>query len=209
MANNEKIGILGAGGMARETAAYSLGRVSFFAVNRQFMPDNSEGFIDIENPDLNQAETGIVAALGAPAVRRAMVESWPGREYANLIAQSAEIYTERLGKGVIIAPRAVVTTGVEIGDHTIINVDATVSHDCILGDYVTVCPGAHIAGNVTLEDGVFIGIGAVVSNNIFIASGTVVGAGAVVVKDITVPNSVVVGNPAKTVRVQDDWLKDV
>lgn len=209
MKQSNEIGILGAGGMAREAAAYSLGDVKFFAVNEEYIGSVVKDGIDIKNPSTSQAETGVVAAIGAPAARRVMVEAWPGRKYVSIIADSAEVYTGNIGKGVIIGPGAFIMTGVEIGNHTIINISATVSHDCKLGDYVTISPGAHIAGNVTMRDGVFVGIGATVSNDICIADGVVVGAGAVVVKDITVPNSVVIGNPAKTIRIQEGWLNNV
>jgi len=209
----DNIGLLGAGGMAREVARYSISNVDFFAVSKEYKPTNSLDtdvrFIDIDNPDAIDRILKVVAAVGAPAVRRAMIDAWPGKVYENIIASSAEVFTEQTSSGLIIAPRAVITDNVRLGNHTIINVSATVSHDSELGEYVTISPGAHIAGNVKLEDGVFVGIGATISNGVHIASGSVVGAGAVVIKDVSEQNSILVGNPARLIKVEEEWLRHV
>ncbi len=204
-----EVGVLGAGGMAREVAAFSSDSVSFFAVNKEYLENDNSLLIDIENPNDTLAQTPVVSAMGAPALRAAMLDSWPGNIYTNIIAESAELLTDQLGEGIIIAPGAIITTDTLIGNHVIVNVGATISHDCHLGDFVTVSPGAHIAGGVTLGAGVFVGIGAIISNNVTVAEGSVIGAGTVVINDIQEPNSVVVGNPARLLRKQEGWLRHV
>lgn len=207
----EKIGILGAGGQADEAESFlPPDSVAFRAISKEYIKEPSENKIDIASPEDYQKIVPVVAAIGAPEVRRKMVNEWPGQEYSTIIAEHAYVdRSSHIGEGSIIAPRAVITTGVEVGSHTIINVAATISHDCKLGNYVTVGPGAHIAGNVTIGDGAFIGIGAVISNNIFIAEGCVVGAGSVVIESINTPNTVVVGAPARSIRVNQGWLNEV
>lgn len=207
----ESIGIIGKGGQADEAESFLKdSKVEFYALNEEYIDKENAKQINIVNPDEYQRMLPVVAAIGAPAVRKRMIEQWPGEKFATIVAEYAYVdESSVIGEGSIIAPRAVITTNVEIGKHAIINIAASVSHNCKIGDYVTISPGAHIAGNVELGDGVFIGIGAIVSNNIKIASGVVVGAGAVVVRDIEQSNSVVVGSPAKTIRVNEGWLNEI
>lgn len=205
----KRIGVLGAGGMAREAASYSPYVVDFFAVNKEYVDPLDNRLIDITSPSDEQMVTPVVSALGAPALRMTMLEMWPGNNYGTVIASSAQAFSRKFGRGVIVAPNSIVTTDVEVGDHTIINIGATVSHNCKLGEFVTISPGAHIAGGVELGDGVFVGIGATVSNDIKVASGVVIGAGAVVVHDIMDQNAVVVGVPARVIKINKGWMSEV
>lgn len=204
-----EFGILGNGGQADETASFVIGSsVVFRAVDRVYLNDVAR--VDIANPNEAQRNTPIIAAIGAPALRKEMVDKWPGTEYASVISPHAVIGENVvLSEGCIVAPGAVLTTNIEVGAHAIINVAATVGHNCKFGNYVTVSPGANIGGNVSLGEGVFIGIGATVSNDINIAPGVVVGAGAVVVKDIAQENAVVIGNPAKVLRINEGWMYEI
>lgn len=206
---SEKIGIIGSGGQASEAASY-VGRdiVGFKAIDKEYIKEEDE--IDILTPSEFQKVTPVISAIGAPAVRRSMVEKWPGEKYTVIVSEEAYVGDRvHIGEGTIIAPRAVITTEVSIGKHSLINVAATLSHGDKLGDFVTISPGAHIGGNVELSDGVFVGIGAIISNGLYIAEGTVVGAGAVVVDNIEEPNTVVVGIPAKKIRQNQGWLQSV
>lgn len=210
MTENQRIGIIGSGGQADEAESYERDKkIAFHAVDARYIREHEQQ-INVEEPSESERETSVVAAIGAPAVRKMLIEKWPGKNYHTITSEHAVIDpTARIGKGCIIAPGAMITTNVEIGSHSIINVAATVSHNSKLGDYVTVSPGAHIAGNVRLGEGVFIGIGATVSNGISVASGVVVGAGAVVIRSIEEDNSVYVGVPAKKIAQNDGWLNEI
>jgi acetyltransferase-like isoleucine patch superfamily enzyme len=48
-----------------------------------------------------------------------------------------------------------------------------------------------------------------ISNGVKIASGCVIGAGAVVLDSINVKNSVVLGMPAKAIKENDGWLREI
>jgi len=206
---NEKVGLLGSGGQSAETESY-LGSdtVKFRAIDKAYISRSND--IDIVNPTEDERIIPVVAAVGAPALRRELVEKWPGKNFTKVISKEAYIGKDTLiGDGTTIAPKVVITTAVKIGRHVIINIAATLSHGVELGDYVTISPGAHIAGDVTIGDGVFVGIGAIVSNGVEIAEGSVIGAGAVVINDILDNNSVVVGIPAKVIKLNEDWLRNV
>lgn len=207
----EKIGILGAGGQADEAESYLKdSEVAFNAISSEYIDISKSRQVDILQPNEYQEALPVVAAIGAPATRRKMVDDWKGERFKTIVAELSYVdKTVKIGEGGIIAPRAVITTNVEIGRHAIINVAASVSHNSRLGDFVTVSPGAHIGGNVEIGNGAFIGIGAIISNNVRIAEGCVVGAGAVVIKSVEIPNSVVVGTPARTIRINEDWLYEI
>ena len=207
--DNQRIGILGAGGQADEVQSF-LGKnksVAFKAVTREYV---DAGMIDVENPQDGYKEVPVIAAIGAPKIRKDLVKAWPGNTYATVVSEKVSISkSASIGEGCLIAPGTVITTNVEVGPHSIINIGATINHDCKLGEFVTVSPGAHIAGKVQLGDGVFVGIGAVIKNDVTIADGVVVGAGAVVLKDITEENSIYAGVPAVKIGQNKDWLEKV
>lgn len=207
-----KIGILGAGGQADELKSF-LGAnlsINFYAMDNKYVDHNDEINIDIIKPNNYQKGLPVIAAVGAPLIRKAMISKWPGKNYISVVVESACVdETSIVGSGCIIAPQAIVTTNVKMGDHIIVNIQSSISHNCELGDYVTISPGVHLAGNVKLGDGVFVGIGAVISNNVTVASGVVIGAGAVVLDDVLEPNSVVVGAPARQVNINKGWLGEI
>ena len=139
-----------------------------------------------------------------------------------------------LGKGVFIAPTAVVlgdvTTGedtsfwfqtvvrgdvnrIRIGTGTNIQ-DGSVLHvttdrfPLTIGDRVSVGHGAIVHG-CTIEEDCLIGIGARILDGAIIGAGSIVGAGALVTEGQVVPAGyLVMGVPAKVVRLVSDEEKD-
>ncbi|HZL08158.1 MAG TPA: acetyltransferase [Candidatus Dormibacteraeota bacterium] len=208
---NQAVGLLGSGGQADEVESY-LGQdqeVVFRAVSSGYLDGKAANQIDIAQPGERQ-DIPVIAALGAPDLRRDMVGQWPFDNYCTVIAEEARVDGKaKIGEGTVIAPMAVVTTNAVIGKHVIINIGATINHDAQIGDYVTISPGVHIAGRVKIGDGVFIGIGASIGNNVSVAAGSVIGAGAVVIEDITAENSVAVGIPAKVIKQNEGWLREI
>jgi sugar O-acyltransferase (sialic acid O-acetyltransferase NeuD family) len=201
------IGLLGAGAHARELAEYAGSRgVAFFAVETAFLDAARPQLIDITTTEDSVLAVPVIAAVGAPAVRKRLVDLWGGDEYAQLIAPSAWVSpSATVAPGAVVMAGATVSQGVYLGKHVVINLGATVSHGCTLGDYVTVSPGVNIAGDTTIGSGVFLGVGASVSNGVTICDGAVVGAGAAVIANVDTPGTYV-GVPARKVRDRDGWL---
>ena len=203
----ERIGLIGGGGHADEAEAYAKKDIIFRAVDRNYL--NEKATVDVEHPGSNK-DTPVHIAIGAPGIRRELEERWPGIKYESIISEHAIVDpSAEVGEGSLIAPRVVVTTNVKLGRHVVLNVASTVQHDTTLGDFTTVGPGVHIGGNVIVGDGVFLGIGSNILNSVRIASGVVIGAGATVTKDADVENGVYVGTPAKLIRQNDGWLREI
>ena len=105
----------------------------------------------------------------------------------------------RLGGGVVLYDRCTLTTNVDIGPHTHLNVGCVVQHDSVVGSFVQMSPGVFVNGDCEIGDDVFLGTGAVVTRGCRIGDGATVGAGAVVLGDVE-PGSRVFGVPAEPRR---------
>lgn len=202
------VGLLGAGGQAREIRSYlAPGTATFYAVTSRFLATGQADLVDISCPPDSCRDAVVVGAVGAPGLRRDLLAAWPGNRFTTVVSSGAHVDPQcTIDVGCVIAPGVVITTDVTIGAHCHLNIGATISHDTQLGSFVTVCPGAHIAGNVTIGDGVFVGIGANISHGVTVAPGVTIGAGATVLSDITTECAVVVGVPARVVKISEGWL---
>lgn len=113
---------------------------------------------------------------------------------------SAQVGLEcEIGAGSCLAAGTVLTRGISIGRHCVVNVGVTISHDCRIDDFVNLTPGATICGDAHLQEGCYIGPGATVIDKVSIGAWTTVGAGAVVIDSL--PAGVLaLGTPARPVR---------
>ncbi|MCW2551713.1 MAG: hypothetical protein JWR78_1494, partial [Mycobacterium sp.] len=125
LASVERIGLLGAGGQAREIASYLPHSTElFWAVSSGFRDSSSPHQIDVSSPTKRDRDSWVVAAVGPPAVRRDLVAVWPGNRFATIISSAA--YVEQSCRiGAVIAPGGVLTVNVTVGEHCLVNVGAT------------------------------------------------------------------------------------
>lgn len=171
--------IIGKGGFGREVAAYAM------SVTKSF-----EG--DLAGLDPKE-ET--VIAIGSGQVRKDIAESRTDI-YFGILNEGTCYELPTYGPGAIICPGTIITTGVDLGKHVLINLNCTIGHDTDIGDYTTISPGVNISGNVKIGKLCYIGSNVVIREKVQICDNVIVGAGAVVVKDITEAGTYV-GNPAR------------
>jgi len=205
--------IIGAGGLGREVAGMisssSLGaefRVLGFvddAIEPQTLVSRWRVLGSIESLRDYPRGTSVVSALGDPMLKFRIIERIQsfGLRYPSIVHPLVHIgdpASMRLGKGCILCPGVAITTDVEIGDFSLINLNATLGHNARIGAFSSLMPGVHISGNVQLGDRCMIGTGACVLQNCSIGADSKVGAGAVVLSNVP-QNSTVVGIPARAV----------
>ncbi len=210
--------IIGAGGHGSEVACYVresekpiglylLGFIDDARDQGSFAGSSVLGSLSLLPELAKKYPTGLryITALGSNSVRKIVVDKVSALELAVLLPNSVISSSSWIGQdvdiasGTCIAPGSVLTTGIRIGRHCIINVKASISHDCEIGDFVNINPGATLCGNVIVGEGSFIGAGAVVKEKIRIGVNTIIGAGSVVIHDVP-DNVTVVGVPARIIR---------
>jgi len=144
-----------------------------------------------------------VAAIGNPSIRRRAVTQALelGCSSATLIHPSVHFdpETTTIDKGSIVCAGSVISVGVSIGSHVVVNWNCTIGHDSTLDDFVTLSPGCHLSGFSDIHRGSYIGAGAVIIEKHSIGENSVIGAGAVVTTDIPA-NVTAVGIPARTIK---------
>jgi len=208
-----ELGILGAGGFARELACW-LQDIFPTSLHINFYDDtlSEEGlihrsaslyrllgrfpFLDVSNKII--PELSYIVGVGDPKLKEKLstgVLLYPGIVHPSVCKGRNVTVSE----GVIICPHATVTTNVHIGRGASVHYNVTIGHDTIIGEYSNICPGANVSGNVKIGNRVYVGAGACIREKLFICDDAVIGMGAIVVKDITEPG-VYVGNPAKLLR---------
>ncbi|MFK8016109.1 MAG: acetyltransferase [Gammaproteobacteria bacterium] len=204
--------VVGGGGHAREV---------FWLASQSNQSFRLLGFLDdarVDEPTVNgvkhlgavercidYAHASFVVAVGAPRVRRDLVQRLQScgiERFATLIHPSATIGSGvSIGAGSQICAGVRITTDVHIGDHVIVNQNCTIAHDCHIANLVTLAPMVALSGNVHMEDGAEMGTGAVVHQGVTARRGAAAGMGTVVLKDIDA-DELVIGNPARRLRTQ-------
>ncbi|GAA3763511.1 acetyltransferase [Microbacterium kribbense] len=207
------IGLLGAGGHALEVESYAVEPIGFVVVDAMYLDavrlPRSIPVVSFDACGEAERETPVVAAVGAPGMRRELVDRWTGTHFARVIASRALVHRGvPVGQGSVVAPTAVIMPGAVVGQHVLINSGAIISHECVIEDFATISPSVSVGGRSRVGAGAFVGIGATLSSGVTIGRGAVIGAGAVVVRDIP-PFGVYAGVPARFLRKTTDWLRFV
>ena len=151
-----------------------------------------------------RAESGVdsvALGVGDPVTKSKVADALAGvsLEYPVLIDPGVSILQDqnvRVAEGVVIAAGSKLTTNIDVGRFSMINLSCTVGHDAEIGEFCSVMPGVNISGECCLGSRVYVGTGASIINGVTIADGVTVGAGAVVTKDLAA-GVTAVGVPAR------------
>lgn len=209
--------IVGAGGLARETAS------AVAAVNAA-VPGTFDllGYLDddparhgtvfegarVLGPVSVAADhpgAGVVVCTGSPvdySSRRRLCErlDLPADRYRTVSHPTAALGAScSVGPGSILLANVVATASVRIGAHVAVMPGACFTHDDVIGPYATFGAGARLAGGVTVGEGAYVGAGALVREGCRIGAWALVGMGSVVLRDVP-PYEVWAGAPARFLR---------
>lgn len=208
-------GLVGSGGMGRETMSFITQLPQFADADICFLETNPiadewQGipFRSIDDFLVERdRELQFAVSVSDSHLRKALTEQMlaAGATVQDVIHPTAQIGPDvQIGRGAVISAFTFLGAGARIGRMFQCNVWTSVHHDCIIGDYVTLAPGARCNGNVHVQDHAYVGASAVIRQGtperpLVIGEGAVVGMGAVVTKDVA-PFTTVVGNPARVLR---------
>ncbi len=147
---------------------------------------------------------GVVVAIGDNPTRVRLAERVraTGLELVSAIHPLATIApSARLGRHLIIGPRALICVHAELADHCVVLSGAIVEHDNHLEAGVLLHPAARLAGGVHVGRLATLGIGACVIPYRTIGPQARVAPGAVVIRDV-LPGDHVAGVPAQRILGQ-------
>lgn len=145
---------------------------------------------------------GAIIGIGDNRARCGYVKTLAdhGLQLINAIHPTASISgSAKLGRNVVVAAQAVVSTETVVANLAIINTGAIVDHECEIGEAAHICPGANLAGRVRIGCRTFVGLGANIIQCLSIGEGATIGAGAVVLSDVPA-GATAVGVPARIIK---------
>jgi sugar O-acyltransferase (sialic acid O-acetyltransferase NeuD family) len=211
--------IIGAGGHGREVAeilghqtqaGVAVQVVGFIDENQSLHGHTVDGLPVLGDwswfDEVDRTAVAVICAVGLPQVCRRLVQKARARglSFVNAISPLAHVSpAAKLGWGIVVFPRVIVSTAVCLGSYCSLNVGVTVSHDTHVGKYSTLNPGVHLAGSISIGEGCYVGMGTNVIHGRSIGSWTVIGAGAAVVHDIPA-NVTAVGVPARVIKTRKE-----
>lgn len=227
MSDPRDLVVVGAGGHGRELFA-TISAINESVERRGEQPPwRVLGFVDDDPSDLDRIDRlgstvlgpvdwlestlhPFALGVGTSSVRRQLATrlTASGSPPVSFVHPGAHLGPDvRLGDGVVVFDRCTITTNVDIGAHTHLNVGCAVQHDTMVGDFVQFSPGVFVNGDCVIGDEVFLGTGAIVTRGCTVGAGAVIGAGAVVLSDVA-PAATVVGVPARPIGIERSARRD-
>lgn len=190
-AKSKKLYIIGAGGFGREVS-WLVERINadtpsweiagFIDDNPVFHGNEERGYPVLGGCEYFEnimEEVWAVCAIGSAKIRIQVTEklrTYKNVRFATLIDPSVMISEENtVGEGTIICAGSIITVGISIRNHVIVNLDCTVGHDDSIQDFVTLYPSVNVSGNVRIERGAELGTGTQVIQGKKIGRDTIVG----------------------------------
>lgn len=193
--------IIGSGGFGREVKCLLLDNnpdeiVDFF-VEDEYCDEKSK---PLSSLDVNRYE--VIVAIGDPQIRKKIINKLPkNTKFFTIIHKSVILMDDniKIGVGSILCPNTIITTNVNIGNHSHLNLSTTIGHDTIIGDYFTTAPGVKISGNCKIGECVYMGTNSSIREKLEICNNVTVGLNSGIVKSIFEPG-IYGGVPVKKIK---------
>lgn len=147
-------------------------------------------------------EIQIVIANGEPTYRHMLMERIEKDNFclATVISSLAFVHENcTIGRGSVLFPFCVLTTGTSIGENSIIHNSAVLENDCVIGSNCFISIGVFLGASCQIGDKSFIGPKACLKDHVRIGNESIIGMGSVVL-DCIGNSEVWVGNPARYLR---------
>jgi sugar O-acyltransferase (sialic acid O-acetyltransferase NeuD family) len=207
--------LLGAGGLARETAEAAgsgdgqLWRLVGYLDDAPALAGTQVAGLPVLGPTSAAGtlpgDPGFVATVAShadPLRRRRLVErlGLADRRWATVVHPFAQLgRSTRIGPGCVVLATCVATADVQLGRHVVMMPGCILTHDDVVADYATLASGVTLSGGVRVGTDAYLGAGATVREGVRIGVGAVVGMGAVVTRDVP-DGQVWAGVPARYLR---------
>lgn len=152
--------IYGAGGHARVLADLIW---NLNGTITAFIDDHSSSTllnnIPVKRYDAAYPDARIVIGVGNNKIRKKIAGALLHKA-AVIIHPSAIVASGvEIGEGTVILANAVIQTGARIGKHVIINANVCIDHDAVVEDFVHICPNVYIGGAAVIGAGTTITAG--------------------------------------------------
>lgn len=210
-----KIGIIGAGGFARElawlirdmnraNACYEFLGYIVSDLSRVGEHDSAQqilGDYDWIEQNLRNIQS-LAIGIGSPSTRKKVAieleERFPNLEWPALLHPTArfDCGSSQIGRGVILCAGVLGTVNLILEPFSMVNLACTIGHEARIGKYGVLNPTVNISGGVVLGEEVLVGTGAQILQYVRVGDRATVGAGAVVTEDVPAGETVL-GVPAK------------
>lgn len=157
---------------------------------QDYVPDPRDRlFMGIADPETRRHLVDLLRSRGATP------QQFPAFVHPTVVMTP----TVRLGRGVILCPYSLVSTGAEISDFVHVNVFSSVGHDAKIYGFATLASHVDVCGHAEVGMMAQLGSGARVLPGIRVGERAVVGAGAVVGRHVA-PHSGVAPRPLVTFK---------
>jgi sugar O-acyltransferase (sialic acid O-acetyltransferase NeuD family) len=145
-------------------------------------------------------DSRFVLAVAGPANRKILYERLVavGGSPHTILDKNIEIspFAVEINSGTVALSGVLIEAGAKIGIGVLINVRSIITHDNLIGDFTEIAPNATILGGVTIGSGCLIGASSTILPRLVIGKNVTIGAGALVTHDV--PDfTTVTGVPAK------------
>jgi sugar O-acyltransferase (sialic acid O-acetyltransferase NeuD family) len=191
--------LIGGGDHTREVIAQMGQSLPVFVPDEFFVPGKRD-FFKMSDLDPNKFE--VLVSIGDSRLRQKVVKSLPKSiNFFTYIHPTALILdqTVEIGTGSFIGAYSILTLGISLGKHALLNRFCQIGHDCTIGDFFSMMPSSVVSGRVTIGRSVYLGANSSIKEKLKIDDDITVGMNSGVVSPL-LKMGVYVGTPAKWIK---------